>query len=323
MFEQVAQANSIPSTRDEVGDPIVDRLNRRRAGVLVVGHGTRKAEGQQQLLRLSDQIAQLLPGSPVEACFLELAEPDIAEGLGKLQGRGCEAVVVVPVLLFTAAHAKSDIPDAVAVSAEGLGLRVLAQTASLEVHPAVLALSKLRFDEILGLPEGVNCPSGGCAAGEQPNARCDSESERPGDCPLAQWLRSQRHGGVAGGGGSVALAMVGRGTSDLEALEKMRLFTELRCKESWVAWSETGFFAGGKPDIDGLLEQAAGSGCDTIVVQPHLLFEGELIDQLRGRVRDRRAAGSGTTWWITRTLGADPALARVFLELLKDATAEW
>lgn len=323
MFEQVPHAESSPWFRDEVGDPVVNRLNSRKAGVLVVGHGTRKRAGQQQLLQLSHQIAQLLPGTPVEACFLELAEPDIAQGLCKLQERDCESVVVVPVLLFTAAHAKADIPDAVAASAEGLGLRVLAQTASLEVHPAVLALSKLRFEEILGLPEGVNCPSGGCAAGELPNARCDSESERPGDCPLAQWLRSRRDGGCGGLGESVALAMVGRGTSDREALSKMRWFTELRCQESLVAWSETGFFAGGKPDIDELLEQAAGSGCDTIVVQPHLLFEGELIDQLRQRVRELRATDPGPTWWITRTLGADPALARVFLELLKDATADW
>ncbi|AMV34389.1 Sirohydrochlorin cobaltochelatase [Pirellula sp. SH-Sr6A] len=323
MFEQVPHAKSISSSRDEVADPIGDRLNGRNAGVLVVGHGTRKLAGQEQLLLLSDQIASLLPGTPVEACFLELAEPDIEQGLCKLREQGCEAVVVVPVLLFTAAHAKSDIPDAVAASAEGLGLRVLAQTASLEVHPAVLALSKLRFDEILGLPGGVHCPSGGCAAGELPNARCDSAPDRPGDCPLAQWLGVRRSGEGGGGGDSVALAMVGRGTSDRDALEKMRLFTELRCKESLVAWSETGFFAGGKPDIDDLLERASRSGCDTVIVQPHLLFEGELIDQLRQRIRERRAAGSGITWWITRTLGADPALARVFLELLKDATSAW
>jgi sirohydrochlorin ferrochelatase len=117
--------------------------------------------------------------------------------------------------------------------------------------------------------------------------------------------------------------MVGRGTSDVSALDKMRLFTQLRQQQSPVNWSETGFFAGGKPDVDELLDLASQSGCDTIIVQPHLLFEGELMDQLRQKVRARRAQSNRQSWWITRSLGADPALAQVFLQLLDEATASW
>ncbi len=316
MSQNIASSSFAPSSEDLVPQLLERRLQRLNAGVLVVGHGTRKQEGQKQLLHLTEQISELLPGARVEPSFLELAEPDIASGLSRLYARGCESVFVIPVLLFSAAHAKSDIPDAVADAATELGLRVLGQTASLEVHPSVLALSRIRFDEVLQIPDGRNCPPGGCASGQPPNARCDSMDKGNIRCPLADWIRENR-----GRTNRVALAMVGRGTSDREALDKMRLLTRLRTEDSQVAWSETGFFAGGKPDVDELLDQAAESGCDTVIVQPHLLFEGELVDQLRAKVRARRESKPSPSWWITRSLGADPALARVFLQLLSEATA--
>lgn len=315
MFEKDDSSAFVPLSQETVGSLLESRLQALKAGVLVVGHGTRKLEGQRQLLQLTEQIASLLPGVCIEPSFLELAEPEIATGLSRLQERGCETIVVIPVLLFTAAHAKSDIPDAVADAAGKYGLTVFAQTSSLEVHPSVLALSRIRFNEVLGLPAGKNCPEGGCAAGEPPTSRCDSMENRGRCCPLSEWLRENR-----GRANRVALAMVGRGTSDREALDKMRLLTRLRTEGTPVAWSETGFFAGGKPDVDELLDQAAESGCDTVVVQPHLLFEGELMDQLRAKVRARRKSNPTQSWWITRSLGADPALAQVFLQLLNEAT---
>ncbi|MCU0717390.1 MAG: sirohydrochlorin chelatase [Pirellula sp.] len=316
MFENANSSASVPLSVDSVGLLVERRLRALNAGVLIVGHGTRKPEGQRQLLQLTEQVAELLPGACIEPSFLELAEPDIAAGLSSLHARRCESIVVIPVLLFTAAHAKSDIPDAVADAAAKHGLRVLGQTASLEVHPSVLALSQIRFNEVLELPEGQNCPKGGCAAGEPPTSRCDAMENGIIPCPLSDWRRRPR-----GAAHRVALAMVGRGTSDPEALDKMRLLTRLRIERTPVAWSETGFFAGGKPNVDELMDQAAQSGCDTVIVQPHLLFEGELMDQLRAKVRARRRSNPAQSWWITRSLGADPALAEVFLQLLNEATA--
>lgn len=316
MFQSTDNSAFVPVSEDSVASLLERRLRALNAGVLVVGHGTRKPEGQRQLLQLTEQIASLLPGASIEPSFLELAEPEIATGLSRLQKRGCEAIVVIPVLLFTAAHAKSDIPDAVAEAATKYGLSVLGQTSSLEVHPSVLSLSRIRFNEVVEMPEGKNCPEGGCAAGEPPAARCDSMDNRSVGCPLADWMKENR-----GSTHRIALAMVGRGTSDREALDKMRLLTRLRTESTPVAWSETGFFAGGMPDVDEMLDQAAESGCEIVVVQPHLLFEGELMDQLRAKVRDRRRSNPAQSWWITRSLGADPALAQVFLQLLSEATA--
>ncbi len=208
-------------------------LCNRNLGILVVGHGTRNKLGSAQLLRLVEHIQALIPRVMVSGCFLELAEPDIAAGVQKLYEMGCTSIVVVPVLLFTAAHAKSDIPDAVLEHATRLGLRVLNQTPSLGTHPRVLELSKTRFEEVVCLPkqatcpEGAICPEGGCADGSSPRTRCEVYQRHPERCTLLNWLE-ERQATSANPFGKIALAMVGRGTSEVSALEHMRELTRLR-----------------------------------------------------------------------------------------------
>ncbi|MFM7930594.1 MAG: sirohydrochlorin chelatase, partial [Pirellula sp.] len=77
-------------------------------GVLVVGHGTRKPHGQAQLIELVEHMREIEPTWTIEPSFLELAEPTIAQSVAALHDRQIKRIIVVPILLFTAAHAKSD-----------------------------------------------------------------------------------------------------------------------------------------------------------------------------------------------------------------------
>jgi len=122
-----------------------------RHGLLLVGHGTREPLGVAQFLDLARLLAAASPEVVLEPCFLELAEPMIAEGLGRLLARGIDELIVAPLLLFSAGHAKDDIPTAVAAELEALGRSDLPrrQTAPLECHPQLLALSRLRYDEAM------------------------------------------------------------------------------------------------------------------------------------------------------------------------------
>jgi sirohydrochlorin ferrochelatase len=95
----------------------------------------------------------------------------------------------------------------------------------------------------------------------------------------------------------------------------MRQLTQLKVAQLSCVANQTGFFAGGKPTVDGLLEEASQWECDTVLVQPHLLFEGELIEQLRSKVRQCQLQFPNKQWFVSRTLGADPKLADVFLAL--------
>jgi sirohydrochlorin cobaltochelatase len=281
--------------------------------VLVVGHGTRKPSGQQQLKELVEHMRRIEPSWRIEASFLELAEPTIEQAIEFLSSQQVRRILVVPILLFTAAHAKSDIPDAVAQYAAKHGVEVIGQTTSLGTTQEVIALSNRRYHEITSQAQQRGCPQGHCGYGH-PQACAEV-------CPMIG--KSHRR---------VALAMVGRGTSDPEALAHMRRVTELASQERSLAWVSTGFFAGGIPSVDELLAQAAAipsselassalttqtPACDTVVIQPHLLFEGELMDQLRARILRCRQESPDRQWILARCLGADDGLAGVFIEFIR------
>lgn len=287
-------------------------------GILVVGHGTRKREGADQLLELVSHMKLACGGRIIEASFLELAEPTIEVALERLAAVGIRKVLVIPILLFTAAHARADIPEAVNAVANRLGIEVIGQSESLGTHPAALQLSKQRLEEALRCTSKLGCLKAGA---------CD----RAVECVQAIHCAACDIDAVpreAISTGRIGLAMVGRGTSDQEALDHMRRFTELKVQEHIGAntgyefgWYATGFFAGGKPTVDDLLAEAQSCGCDTVVVQPHLLFEGELSYQLREKVTRITAASSNQRWLVTPTLGNDRLLAETFLALAKEISS--
>jgi sirohydrochlorin ferrochelatase len=84
---------------------------------------------------------------PVASGFLELAQPTIAQGLAELADRGVRRVIAVPLLLFTAVHAKDDVPAEVAQAAQAVGMEMVGQSAALGLHPRLLELSRIRFEE--------------------------------------------------------------------------------------------------------------------------------------------------------------------------------
>lgn len=96
--------------------------------------------------------AELLPGHRVELGFLELIEPSIDEGMAALAAAGCGKVVVVPILLFAAGHARRDVPEAVLRAAADRGIAVR-QADVIGRHEAIVELARLRHREaIAGRP---------------------------------------------------------------------------------------------------------------------------------------------------------------------------
>jgi sirohydrochlorin cobaltochelatase len=242
-------------------------------GYLIVGHGTRSKAGQDQVRGVFNQMTQLdgadsLSGAPAELAFLELAEPDIPTAVERLFHAGVRQLVVVPVLLFSAGHARQDIPDAVESAANRLGMQIHRQCSSLCLDPAIVKLSAERFHRALELHAGI-----------RPDANLIAEG--------------------------VALALVGRGSSSEQATAAMLQFAELRARATPVAWSSVGFIHAQRPTVDEALDGLAATGLPWLVVQPHLLFEGELVDELRREVAYRQSFSSSQKWIVTETLGSD------------------
>jgi sirohydrochlorin ferrochelatase len=118
-------------------------------GLLVIGHGSRRAEANATLHEVARLIAAQTPFSAVSAAFLELSEPDIATGYAELVARGCTEIVVHPFFLFPGMHTIHDIPAQLAVAADrypGTQWRV---TEPLGLHPGVISAATDRIATVL------------------------------------------------------------------------------------------------------------------------------------------------------------------------------
>ena len=244
----------------------------QRTGYLVVGHGTRSRAGQEQLRAVFAQMQTLdgtesLRGAAAELAFLELAEPDIPTAVERLAKVGVTRLVVVPVLLFSAGHAQQDIPDAVQAAADRWDMHVAKHCSSLCLDPTIVALSSERFLQAL---------------------RTELKSE-----PSKEFLARE-----------VAFALIGRGSSSDDATSAMLQFAELRSQSTVCNWSSVGFIHAQRPAVDEALDGLAATGLPWLVVQPHLLFEGELVEELRQEVEYRQSFSTWQKWIIADTLGA-------------------
>lgn len=124
------------------------------------------------------------------------------------------------------------------------------------------------------------------------------------------------------GDGNTLLLLVGRGSNDADATEQMLRFAELRGRQDGVAKVVVAFLAMASPPVDEVLPQVAAAGYKNVIVQPHLLFQGELLEGLRRRVEAFQAAANGPNWIVTRHLGPHPLLGQAILEIFHGAAQE-
>jgi sirohydrochlorin ferrochelatase len=107
-------------------------------GLLLVGHGSRSPQSVEEMEALSRLVAGGLPPDvAVRLGYLEMTDPPAGRVLDDLVARGCDQIVVLPLMLLGAGHTKSDLP---AVVLEGR-----------HRHPGV----ELRLGSPLGIAHGL------------------------------------------------------------------------------------------------------------------------------------------------------------------------
>lgn len=108
------------------------------SALLVVGHGTRDPSGAAECAALADGVRAARPRLPVAVGNLELCGPTIPDAFATLVSSGATDVTALPLVLFSARHAKQDIPAALtAEQARHPGLRVR-RARPLGVHPRLV-----------------------------------------------------------------------------------------------------------------------------------------------------------------------------------------
>jgi sirohydrochlorin cobaltochelatase len=85
--------------------------NSNQRALLLLGHGTRDADGRQTFLDFAEAFQKYDTSRPVIPCFLELTEPNIQEGVDRCVEMGYTDLTALPVLLFAARHNKFDVTN--------------------------------------------------------------------------------------------------------------------------------------------------------------------------------------------------------------------
>lgn len=108
--------------------------------LVALAHGSRDPRSAETIQRLVAEVRGMRPDLRIEAAFLELSKPSFDTVVDKLVRAGYDEIVVVPLLLTEAYHAKVDVPAAIAAAEKRHdGLRIRAsrilglETAFLEV----------------------------------------------------------------------------------------------------------------------------------------------------------------------------------------------
>jgi sirohydrochlorin cobaltochelatase len=83
--------------------------------ILLVGHGSRAADGNREIEQFVQLWRERQPAWRIEVCFIEFAEPLLDAGLTRA-AQDARRVIVVPLILNAAGHAKMEIPAHIAAA---------------------------------------------------------------------------------------------------------------------------------------------------------------------------------------------------------------
>jgi cobalt/nickel transport system ATP-binding protein len=228
---------------------------RTPASLLLIGHGTRSAQGADELRRFALALGKARPAVAVEAGFIEFVEPALDRAIDELVEAGASRVVAVPLLLLGAGHLKDDGPSAMARARARHPDVTFTYARELGVHPLVLSSMEDRIREV---------PF--------------SESHPP-------WP----------GGPHDAVVVVGRGSTDPDAnadlVKAARLLADGRgladggpvTREGTtpaLGFVEPAFVSLARPNVAEALERCHALGARRIAVVPYFLFTGLLVDRI-------------------------------------------
>ena len=117
--------------------------------LVALAHGSRDPRSAETVKALVDEVKKLRGDLKIETAFLELSRPSFATVVDRLVRQGHEEIVVVPLLLTEAYHAKVDVPRAIAeMSQRHPGLKIRASRI-LGMETAFLEVLDLRMREAL------------------------------------------------------------------------------------------------------------------------------------------------------------------------------
>lgn len=253
--------------------------------ILLVGHGSRDPEGNRELKEFASEVAAKAPENTlVETCFLELTRPSIAEGVTACVDRGATRVVLVPIILFAAGHAKIDIPNAIDRAKARYPQVEFVYGRPIGVHEKVVQIMQTRLQEAQPV---LVASQGGTAVAAPPAPVTDEET---------------------------AVLVLGRGSSDPDANSDFFKMTRMLWEKLPYKWTESSFIGVTQPSFPDGLERCLLLGAKKIIIMPYFLFTGVLIKRIDEMTAEFAAAHPDIQVEVGGYFGFHPKLVELVLE---------
>lgn len=251
------------------------------ATTLLIGHGTRDAEGAQEALAFAARVADHLaerrgPGWPVVPCFLELSDPPILPTIARCIEDGAREIVALPLMLFGATHVKSDIPAALAVARARHPSLALRYGAPLGVQPELLEVVDERIAAV--------------------------ESTAP---PISR--------------DETAILLVERGSSDPDANARVYQLGRMIWEGRGFGWVEPCFIGITRPSLEEGIARCLTLGARRVLVLPYFLFTGVLVRRINRIVAEVAARHPSVDFRVAAHLGCHPRLLDLVVRRVEEA----
>ncbi|KGF71538.1 sirohydrochlorin cobaltochelatase [Neosynechococcus sphagnicola sy1] len=208
--------------------------------LLMVGHGSRDADGRQEFLDFASHYQALDSTRPVVPCFLELTQPSIQAGIECCVAAGYEEFSVLPILLFAARHNKFDVTNEL--------------DRAKQRHPQL----KFYYGRHFGITPGL------LDLWHQRLAVLDQPEQNPQGISRADTV----------------LLVVGRGSSDADANSDIYKLARMLWEGSGYLTVETCFIGITHPRLEEGFRRARLYHPQRVIVLPYFLFTGVLVKKI-------------------------------------------
>ncbi|WDL96518.1 sirohydrochlorin chelatase [Alicyclobacillus sp. ALC3] len=265
-----------------------------KTAVLLIGHGSRDEEGNEEFLRFVDELQSHMAGQTVVGCFLEFADPDIPAGIEVCMALGAKRIVAVPVILLAASHVKLEIPEFLDEARRRHPEIEIVYGRNIGLHERLLDLLVERFAEVQD------------ACGQEGNTPSAVEQAAPNDTAL----------------NDTAIVLMGRGSSDPDANGDVYKIARILWERTGVSTVETCFTGITDPRLPEGVFRAVRLGAKRIFVIPYFLFTGVLIKRMKNLVKELQQQFSQVSIQMSPYFGLHDLLREVVLDRIKEADQE-
>ncbi|MDP4125582.1 MAG: CbiX/SirB N-terminal domain-containing protein [Bacillota bacterium] len=119
-----------------------------KSEIILLGHGSRRAEANQGLLVVAEKVNRLL-GQPVTPAYMAHDRPSLPEAVEAKIKDGAERIIIMPLFLFRGIHVSVDIHEELSEIREQHPNVEIIYTKELGADDGIASLATLRIKEAM------------------------------------------------------------------------------------------------------------------------------------------------------------------------------